>query len=69
MTLGDLEPVKRWILGFGDAARVIEPTALANEIADAFRTAAERYAFVLMMVGLSVVWGGAGLLVVMAIWG
>jgi predicted DNA-binding transcriptional regulator YafY len=39
----DLERVKAWVLGFGDAARVIEPPALAEEICDILERAAARY--------------------------
>ena len=43
MTIGDLEPVKRWVLGFGDAAHVIEPPEFVEELALLLRNAAKRY--------------------------
>ena len=43
MTVGELEPVRRWVLGFGDAARVIEPPELVAEVAALLRRAANRY--------------------------
>jgi len=43
VALSDLDELRRWVLGFGDAARVIEPDELAKEIARTLRTAAERY--------------------------
>jgi predicted DNA-binding transcriptional regulator YafY len=38
-----LAAVRRWVLGFGAVARVVEPKALAEEIAAELRRAAERY--------------------------
>ncbi|HZU83619.1 MAG TPA: WYL domain-containing protein [Polyangiaceae bacterium] len=38
-----LADVRAWILGFGSAARVVEPRELAEEIAAELRLAAERY--------------------------
>ena len=38
-----VERVRRWLLGFGAAARVIEPRELADEIARELRRAADRY--------------------------
>jgi predicted DNA-binding transcriptional regulator YafY len=43
VTLSDLEEIRRWVLGFGDAARVIEPDELARDVARTLRSAAERY--------------------------
>ena len=43
MTVGELEPVRRWVLGFGDAARVIEPPELVAEVGAILRSAAARY--------------------------
>jgi len=40
---GALPAVRRWILGFADAARVIEPPELADAIARALARAAARY--------------------------
>jgi predicted DNA-binding transcriptional regulator YafY len=34
----------RWVLGFGEQARVIEPESLAAEVGAALRRAAARYA-------------------------
>lgn len=39
-----LDSVRHWILGFGAAARVIEPPELAAEIAEELKRAAHRYA-------------------------
>lgn len=36
-------PLRRWILSFGAAARVVGPSALAREIGDQWRRAADRY--------------------------
>jgi predicted DNA-binding transcriptional regulator YafY len=44
IALPDLEELRRWVLGFGDAARVIEPEDLAADLARTLRQAAERYA-------------------------
>jgi predicted DNA-binding transcriptional regulator YafY len=38
-----LAEVRSWILGFGAAARVLEPRELADEIASELRLAADRY--------------------------
>jgi predicted DNA-binding transcriptional regulator YafY len=38
-----VERVRRWLLGFGASARVLEPRELADEIARELRRAAERY--------------------------
>lgn len=38
-----LARLRAWILGFGAAARVLEPRELADEIADELRRAADRY--------------------------
>jgi predicted DNA-binding transcriptional regulator YafY len=38
-----LERVKAWLLGFGAAVRVLEPRALAEDLARELRRAAERY--------------------------
>ncbi|MGD0674611.1 MAG: WYL domain-containing protein [Polyangiaceae bacterium] len=38
-----MDRVRRWILGFGATARVLEPLGLAEEIALELRRAAERY--------------------------
>jgi predicted DNA-binding transcriptional regulator YafY len=38
-----LDRVRRWVLAFGAAARVLEPRELADEIALELRRAAERY--------------------------
>lgn len=38
-----LRRVRSWVLGFGSAARVLEPRALAEELALELRRAAERY--------------------------
>lgn len=43
MALPIVDGVKRWILGFGAAARVIEPPELAMAIADELRRGATRY--------------------------
>lgn len=43
MSTGELEAVKRWVLGFGDAARVIEPPELVANVAAVLRSAADRY--------------------------
>jgi predicted DNA-binding transcriptional regulator YafY len=43
VTLVDVSELKRWVLGFGEAARVIEPDELAGEIARTLRRAAARY--------------------------
>ncbi len=44
LALTDTSELKRWLLGFGDAVRVIEPEELATEIASMLRRAAARYA-------------------------
>lgn len=36
-------PLRRWILGFGDGARVVSPRALAREIFETIQGARERY--------------------------
>jgi hypothetical protein len=38
-----MERVRAWVLGFGSAARVLEPRELADEIAAELRRAAARY--------------------------
>jgi predicted DNA-binding transcriptional regulator YafY len=38
-----LAALRSWILGFGSAARVLEPRELAEEIAGELRSAADRY--------------------------
>ncbi len=43
MTVGQLGEVRRWILGFGPMARVLEPVELVDEVRDALRGALERY--------------------------
>ena len=39
-----LAEVERWVLGYGPAARVLEPTALAKVVAEKLRAAGEQYA-------------------------
>jgi len=39
-----LAQVRTWLLGFGSAARVVEPRGLAEDLADELRRAAARYA-------------------------
>jgi predicted DNA-binding transcriptional regulator YafY len=43
MTVGRLESVTRWVLGFGKAARVIEPAELREAVARELRLALDRY--------------------------
>jgi predicted DNA-binding transcriptional regulator YafY len=43
MSLPPTAELKRWILGFGDSARVIEPAELAADIAKTLQSAAARY--------------------------
>ena len=38
-----LPEVRRWVLGFADAARVIEPPELVTDVARALAAAAKRY--------------------------
>lgn len=42
--VGDLRELTRWVLGFGDAARVIEPAELAAEVKARLEGALARYA-------------------------
>ncbi len=44
LSLPDVTELKRWVLAFGDQARVIEPDGLAAEVAAAHKRAAARYA-------------------------
>lgn len=37
------EPVVRWVLGFGDAARVVNPPSLVSAVRDALANAAQKY--------------------------
>jgi proteasome accessory factor C len=39
----DLDAVRAWVLGFGGAARVVEPPELARAVADELRRALSRY--------------------------
>jgi predicted DNA-binding transcriptional regulator YafY len=41
--LVNVESFIAWVLSFGDAARVVEPVEVANELADRLTRAAERY--------------------------
>jgi len=43
MTLGDLEPVASWVLGFGGQARVIEPPELRSAVLKELKRAILRY--------------------------
>jgi len=43
MTVARLDDVRRWILGFGPSARVLEPAELVDDVRKALRTALERY--------------------------
>jgi predicted DNA-binding transcriptional regulator YafY len=43
MTLGDLEPVAGWVLGFGSQARVIEPAELRAAVVQELKRAMMRY--------------------------
>ncbi|MEI7893271.1 MAG: WYL domain-containing protein [Myxococcales bacterium] len=43
MTVPDREAVKRWVLGFGAAARVLEPLDLAAEVVAELNTALDHY--------------------------
>ncbi|HWL85911.1 MAG TPA: WYL domain-containing protein [Polyangiaceae bacterium] len=43
MTVAHLDEVRRWILGFGPSARVLEPVELIDDIRTTLRTALERY--------------------------
>ena len=42
-TARGLEEVSRWVLGFGENARVLEPPALVQHVARSLREAAARY--------------------------
>lgn len=43
MSVGNVDEVRRWILGFGGAARVIEPVELVASVREAALAAAARY--------------------------
>ena len=43
MSVGDLDAVRRWVLGFGASARVVEPPELAESVRLALRAALGRY--------------------------